>query len=197
MSDLAKLTDLASMISRDIPECGPGLILIALKEVAREFCIKTEAWRSELDPIDIVAEETAYDLRVKAEAAVHRLFLVEIDGVEIDPSLFALSDNGWQIVLDDSIEPASAITDGLVVTIVLRPFADCTEYDEWFLDRYAETIVAGTKSRLFFQRKTPWYDPDSAKRFDREYVTGRSLARRETYTKHTMAPLQMRIRNWI
>ena len=185
MSDIiANLTQFPVLMVNDLPGCEPGLILNALKEAGRDFCIQTEAWRVELAAMNVVASQVEYRPTVKQDAAIHRVYSIEIDDVAVNLALVTLNADGRTITLDTSIEPQESITNGLIVSVVLRPYMSCAGYDEWFLDRYAETIKAGALSKLMLQPKKPWSDPQRGMDYRMSYGNGLALARRETIVGH-------------
>jgi len=198
MSDLmARLDDLVPFMVSELPDCDDGYILNALRKAARLFCIETEAWRKEADPISIVAGTVRYKLVTKEEASIHRIVKVMIDDVEQDIRLVSLSADGRYIELDESIEPQDAIADGMVVTVVLRPFMTANAYGEWFLDRHAEGIMAGTFASLMLEPKKPWSDAAKGMYYQGVYTQKKAEARRENDANHTSADVVMDFQTFI
>ena len=157
--------------------------------VCRDFCIKTEAWIEELDPIDVEDGETEYTLNPKCNAYIHRIIEVRYgttatddDTIPLEADDYSLSDDS-KIILAD--EPEDDITDGLVVTVVLRPiFNDDIDLPDWFLDRYGDTLTAGLKFRLMRMQRKPWTNYEMAQYYEMEYAKGKAIAVREKYAEY-------------
>jgi hypothetical protein len=185
------------MMIGELPECDDGYLLNALKMVGRDFCIGTEAWIEELAPINVLAGTTTYRLVVKQEGSVHRIKKVVMNDLDVDLRLVSLSANGRDLILDDSIEPTAAATNGLVVTIVVRPHFSATAYPEWFLDRYSEALMAGTLSKLMLEPKKPWTNPERGIMYRDLYSEKKSLARREIDAEHKSVDITMTFQPFI
>lgn len=155
----------------------------ALKDAGREFCRRTEAWRIELDPIDIVADQAEYDFdtEIPWDATILRMIWVKTGGTTSDPipdSYYVMVDD-TTMEFQDSVIPSAALTDGLVVKMALMPRLSSVELSEWFLEHWAEAIVGGALSRLLQQEKKPWYNPELAKQFFLDWRRGLCHAKAE------------------
>ncbi len=76
------------------------------------------------------------------------------------------------------------------------PGLDAKSASTEFIDRYAETIIAGAKARLMNMVGTVWFNPNSAAFYQAEYERGIALARIETETSRSMAGLQVNKRRF-
>jgi hypothetical protein len=106
--------------------------------------------------------------------------LLTYDQYEYDPT-------GSVLTLDDSIEPQLAVTDGLVVKVVLVPnlvtnvdsIATQGGISATFLNYWAEPIMARAKHTLMRMVRTAWANPQMAGVYQTEYLDGFSRAKTE------------------
>jgi hypothetical protein len=82
----------------------------------------------------------------------------------------------WQLVDND-----------LIVKAVLIPRVNCNELAAWFMEKWAEGIIAGAKSRLMVMKNKNWSSPERVAYFDNEYTRYVNLAIRERFTEDTSA----------
>ena len=85
------------------------------------------------------------------------------------------------LYLDDSLEPAEDVDNGLDVKVSLVPElnTDATEMDMDFLVRWSEAIIGGTIFWLMTMKGRKWTDTQRAPLFLLDYNRGVSRARRE------------------
>jgi hypothetical protein len=186
----------------ELPGCPENFILQAIKKTVRKFCQDTDAWREQLASIDLVEGQLPYVLTPTWEAEIKHIIEVRINtedgiaesniGALIDPKLYtfygeASTRLGVAIVkntlyLDESLEPAEDVTDGLEVKISLVPElnTDDKEIDMNFLVRWSEAIIGGSIWWLMTLKGRKWSDPQRAPLFLLDYNRGLSRARRET-----------------
>lgn len=174
-------------------------MLQALKQSFRRFCLDTNAWREQLESIDLTEEILAYVLESDAFDDVEIRHIVEVrinteDGISegnpgalIDSGLYAYYPSATtrqgvaiaagSLVLDDSLEPAEDVTGGLEVMVSLVPNINSTDFDAPFVTRWSEAVVGWA---MFWLKSLPgrkWTDKDRALVFQREYYRGVSRAR--------------------
>jgi hypothetical protein len=196
-----ELKDLLNDTFVDVPGCDYNLMMQQLNQTCRDFCIKTEAWIVELDPINVVESQTEYTLNPKCNAMIQRIIQVKYgttatDDIDpLDAEKYEL-ENDRTLVLDDS--PDEAITDGLVVMVSLRPtFNDTIDLPEWFLDRYGDYLIAGTKGKLMKMQRKPWTNFELARHYDMEYAKGKACAIREKFAGFKNVSVEIERRSFI
>lgn len=205
MAAITSYAALYPLMAPELPGCPEPLMLQALKRAARKFCQDADAWRVQLNPIDLVEEQLAYVLTPSVGAAdwnaqIQNIVEVRInteDGVDagnlgelIAPAYYtffrvattrlgaAIAAN--TLLLDDSIEPSEDVTDGLDVQASLVPELneDAEEIDMDFLAMWSEAIAGGAIAWLMTMKKRRWTDIPRSAVFQRDYFTGVSRARR-------------------
>jgi hypothetical protein len=151
-------TDLIPKVHRHLRAVPPVLILEAAVEIAREFCRDTTCWTMDLDPIYVRSGQSDYELEVDACQA-------EIVGVtesyvsnqkQVEGTDYTLMDRTLYHFLS---EPGVSISQGLQVTVALRPTEDATQIDERVYNDYYEAFRDGIIWRLASEKNKPWSDP--------------------------------------
>jgi hypothetical protein len=194
MGKATTFTGLLNLLLPDVPGCPNVLAIQHLQQAARKFCEKTEAWRETLPAIDLVAEDVTYTLTPSYDCEIRRILEVWIRSEEdVDDGLdgtlqaydkYEYEPEGSVLTLDDTIEPQEAVTDGLVVKVVLVPYL-VTDVDSdavqggispTFLNYWAEPILAYAKYSLMLMPKKTWSNPQLATVFLNDYNTGVSRA---------------------
>lgn len=163
----------------ELPGCSTALVDLNLREVAREFCKSTSAWRMPLTAIDLVADQATYTLvPTVADAAVVKLVDLTVNSellwadtdreslnaseaapkyVRNEPP-FTLSGDLSQIVLITDDIPTESLTAGMVITAALQPDTDAATLPDFLRTEHSEAIRYGVLSRLMVMGKKPWGD---------------------------------------
>ena len=189
--------DLLNLVLPEVPGCPSALAVQHLQMAARQFCADTEAWREKLEAIDLVANDVTYTLTPAYDAEIRRIADVWIrtaadvmagdDGTLLTYDQYEYDPTGSVLTLDDSIEPQLAVTDGLVVKVVLAPnlvtnvdsIATQGGISATFLNYWAEPIMARSKHTLMRMVRTAWANPHMAGVYQAEYLDGFSRAKTE------------------
>jgi len=173
----------------DLAGCTNDMIKQTLRRSLREFCIKTEAWRTKVT-IDAVEDETDYDLRDNIDAIVQRIVAVK-RRISDDQDFDDISEEAaykYNLVDDITLRyltkyaPDESLTDAIQVEIAWRPHYEANELTGLFLDRYAEGIMAWAKYYLMKMPNKTWSNPQLAMQYLSEYEESRNYAMREKYT---------------
>ncbi|MCK9517999.1 MAG: hypothetical protein M0R74_03065 [Dehalococcoidia bacterium] len=205
MAAIDSYTDFYPLMAAELPGCPEYLMLQALKRVARKFCQDSDAWRVQLDSIDLVEKQLAYVLTPLSGgttwgAQIKHVLAVRInteDGIDkgnpgvlisqpyytfypTDTTRINASIAANTLLLDDSLEPAEDVTDGLEVEVVLVPELneDDTEIDMDFLAMWSEAIIGGAIAYLMTMKKRRWTDIQRAGLFQADFNKGVSRARK-------------------
>lgn len=163
------------------------VILPALRWATRLFCQRTEVWQVELDPINLVAEQVDYTIGTDNwTASIVRIVEVRLRSDEevasgatgaIVAGQFYTFTPPSTLTLNDQIEPHAAVTDGLVVKVILLPSLEAVELDSWLFNRYGEALIAKAVHDLKGQQDKPWSDPKGRDEWRYEYLRGIANAR--------------------
>lgn len=177
------------MMMRRLDDLGRDLLLhvnapaeiqlIVLRQAARDFLARTEAWLDTLPSIDLVADTADYTLTHQYPAHIRRVTAVRIlseqdvtdgnEGTLQNPEYYemVLPDI---LRLDTAIIPGEDVTDGLSVDAVLVPNMNCQELPVDLLERSQEGIVARALYLLMIQPGKPWTAYDLATIHMRRYA---------------------------
>jgi hypothetical protein len=198
MAQATTFNDLLNLVLPEVPGCPTALAVQHLQMAARQFCADSEAWQEKLEAIDLVADDVTYTLTPAYDAEIRRVTDVWIrtaadvtagdDGTLLVFDKYEYAPAGSVLTLDDTVEPQEAVTDGLVVKVVLVPYL-VTNVDSiavqggisaTFLNYWAEPIMARTKHTLMRMVRTAWANPQMAGVYQSEYLDGVSRAKTET-----------------
>jgi len=92
MAQLSQYSDFREYLDARLPGCPPALLLSQLRQVARAFCIDTEAFELDLEPISVEDYQQDYTLGHTYNANIQRILSVVINGVPYNPRSYDLID---------------------------------------------------------------------------------------------------------
>lgn len=195
---IARFIDLYPLLQVDLPKCPTPLILQTLQQTMREFCTDTGIWREDLTAMDIVADQEDYTLASAWTAEIYRVVEVRTDGDEdsdpLDESEYTYDPTTEKLTLVNP--PTAALTDGLLVKVVIIPELYCEEVEEAFLNRWGEGIVAGTKAKLMAEKNKVWSSPERVPFFQFEYDKVKAKAKIEITKKYKQREVSVQFRRW-
>lgn len=139
-----------------LPAVEPGTpeptVVHQLRRAAQDFCQRTRAWRTTLEPITTVGGQTAYDIPLPEQAA-----LVRVEGAALAghgplalwrPGLgegqYLMTPDARRVVLHRPVAPNLA----LVLDVTLQPGDMSMGIDDAVFDQYSEVIALGAVARL-------------------------------------------------
>lgn len=96
-----------------------------------------------------------------------------------------LGNNLWILIPND-----------LIVQIVLMPRLTCNEVDSWFMDKWAEGIIALAKVLLMGMKNKNWSSPERVTYFQTVYEQYVSKALRERFTENKSAGMTFVSPTW-
>jgi hypothetical protein len=177
---ISNYSDLLQFLEVELGGCPVPLLTQTLQKVGRQFCEDTEAWRETLT-FNRVANQADYVLTPTWSAEIRRIISVKTHGDTMNPDLheswyeFEPSTNTLTM-----LSPATdAQTDGMVVKIVLVPWLITQELEGWFMGRWANALINGTKAELMLMKNKSWTSLDRAPFFSQEYNKDVAKARIE------------------
>jgi len=201
MADVTTFVEFYDWIMPDLPGAlhAPALVDRALKTALRTFCRESEAWEQQLAPISLKDGVTEYTMYWDFCANAKRIHEVKIntaqgvtDGVEgekQDESLYHMVKPDI-IKLKDAIKPAADITNALDVNLILVPKLGECSAPVWFVNDWAEAIIAHATWKLASMKNASWADVSTAATGRFEYLQGLNEAKSEAASgnKYTEEP---------
>lgn len=165
MGEISKVSALYPLMYTELTgDCPEPLMLQHLQSALRLFCNRTKAWIETLPSIDLVEDQDDYALVSTWTARVDQVREVRInteDGVDAGLKGSKLDEASWDY--DPSTEkvtlaqaPTADVTDGLEVDVAIVPELYVDNVASWFMNRYAEDIVAGAMVTLLRMPDKDW-----------------------------------------
>ncbi|MFZ2306839.1 MAG: hypothetical protein WAW73_17470 [Rhodoferax sp.] len=160
----------------ELPACPEPMMDLHLREVARDFCLRTSAWSAPFDAIDLVASQASYDLDApESDAVVTRVTKLSANSVllwsDTDPATnedapkyrrddppFTVSNDLSEITLITEEVPTAAVTGGLQLVGALQPSRSSATLPDFLLTVYSDAMRIGTLARLMVMANKPWTD---------------------------------------
>lgn len=170
MDTITQLSDMHVLMFDELPGIDTYTLNQHLQQAQREFCNVSEAFREALAAIDLVADQTDYTLTPSFDCRIKRVTEVwirsesdvdsDLEGTQqVEAAYRFIKPN--TLVLADDIAPSAAVTDGLVVEVVLVPEitqAGTNVLTREFLNDYAEGIMARAFYTLKKMPRQRWTD---------------------------------------
>jgi len=161
------LWDLLPLITPLMADCPENVQKQALRVVACQFLVQTEAWAETLTGTS--ADEYAIELAGEYDARLCRVLYVKVDGTEVP---FACDRDG-------NVTFPSGVTEGLplVAEAIWVPNLSCANYPQWILDEFGYGIAQGAVAKLTGNYRAPWRDKDTFQLATAEYrdAVGRAI----------------------
>lgn len=187
-----------------VPGCAGGLILRMTRQVAREFCQRSECWREKVT-VDLVANQAAYTIASSFVADIRRVSVVWLrsttdvaqgkDGYPYNLSGVKFEQPG---TLTFAVAPGTeSVTNGLRVELVLTPAYNADEIGDEIVELWGSAIEAGVISRLKAMPRLAWSDPQGAKDWEAQYDNGISQASVDTLKRFTGDDLVAETPRWL
>lgn len=161
------------------PSCPLLTITRELRNAARDFCLKSNAYRHRIDNEPVSSGEPNVQILTPDDTILIRPISVSVNGLLITPvtdALLDVDDPSWRTasgppkhylrewdVLDElrlyPIPDADYTTVGMRGIVAVQPTRAATTIEEAFLDRYQEAIIHGALSKLLLVPSASWYNP--------------------------------------
>lgn len=149
-------------------ECGCNerpVVLRALRDAIRDFCIRSESWVYEI--VHSCSGESSFDCVGTNDAYVHRILdvfkIVNGNMHRISPVFYSLQNNMVLI-------PKLGTADQVKIISVLIPNPDSAALPEEMLTRFHDGIVYGACMRIVRQAGKPWFSPELEQMFQLHYL---------------------------
>lgn len=181
-----------STLSRDVimyaPHCPEHIAEHALKMTVIDFCNRSHWWTYKSDPIDVVADEMAYDiespngtepisvvaawysdeqLHPMGRAVKNRWHRYDPDSRRSRPVAFTQSEDK-EVIL--SPVPDKSEAGVLVLLTAIRPKRSATSADAELLERWFDGLIDGALARVYAIPNQPFTSPEASVARQRSYL---------------------------
>lgn len=174
---MTALTGFLNYVLPQVPGCLNAMALQSIFESYEEFCRRSLVYTLTPSAIDIVAATKDYTITPDAGTVVSDVLKVFVSGKEVVPRTEEWLDanvtdwrttatgpaRGYIVPAANTVRlvpiPSSAIDDGLVVKVALRPLETATTCPDVIFNDWRQAIVDGALARLLMMQKKPWTNP--------------------------------------
>ena len=179
---MATFSSLIKDVAPYVPMCPDSLIETNLRSATIEFCERSKAYVFDLDVIGTIAGVYEYEFDQPTGTDVHQILYMTYDGRDMDPIsprslelnypdwrdrtgnphvyLQKTPDSFWVVPV-----PSSTKTDGLIMSVALKPTRTSNNIDTNFSDTYRDGILYGTLYRLLRMPSREWTDIGAAREY--------------------------------
>jgi hypothetical protein len=148
-----------------------------LRNAAIEFCERTKVLVADLDLIDVVAAQQAYELPMPSGTDLVEITGAWFSGVKITPKSPAYLDaqrenwnaetgtpehytqQGADAVLLVPIPAVDSVA-ALKIKAAVKPSATATGVDDWFYAQFRKALAAGCRAGMMAMPNVKWANPD-------------------------------------
>ena len=176
---MASFSSLVKDILPYVPTCPDSLVESTLRSACIEFAERSKAYVYDLDPITTISGVYEYEFDQPSGTDVHQILWMTYDGDDLDPispRSLELNYPDWrdktslpQVYLQKNPStfwvipvPNSSVTNGLLLSVALKPSRTTSNIDTTFSNSYRDWIVYGTLYRLLRIPAKDWTDPRAA-----------------------------------
>lgn len=204
--------DFYDLVMPDLNGCTAGMVDHQLLQVARDFCVKTGAWRLPYDAMNLRAGIATYEIEPpEFYTEVVKLFSLSVAGIlqwrdsdmeprddedcpEFDRSEppFSLSSDMKELTLLGILVPAGDVERGLLVVGSMKPTMAANKLPDFLHSQYSEAIRAGVLARLMIMRKRPWTDAALGTKYEADYRKAINFAAYQAQVGNTRSVLRAR-----
>lgn len=214
---MTAIADLTPMILPFVRDCSMPAAIVAARFACIEF-YKLTLWQQEmLEPVDLWADRSIYEIETAPNTVPAAVMRAEIDG-QNQPLKFITKDEldqrfgaSWttsvgqpryitQLNPDQILLVPCPDTDAfgaLKLIVATQPTADAVEIDDSVFNYYAEPLAYGARARLVETAGQPYYDPGSAPMMWGRFYGGVNEAKARRMREHTRAFQQVQLRKWV
>lgn len=185
-------------LAASVPGCPRPTIIQYVRDIAREVCAKTLAWRYEQDPIRLTAGVYSYEYDVPSNAEVCGIIHAAMNGVPITictqegihgaypswpstdstvrstPTLLSQFDNDNFVVAP---VPNDTPNYDVKMFLALKPMLDATGMAQTPFDELEQVILHGVLQHLLVLPNKSWTDRELAAYHAKQYVSKTALQR--------------------
>lgn len=200
-------------LTRDVimlaPHCPEHVAEHAIRATVIDFCKRTLWWTYKSDPIDLVADEKAYDIEVPNGTEPISVIAAWYDSMPLWP-LGRATKNRWHPLDPDSRRsrpmaftqsedkevilspvPEKSESGMLVLLTAIRPKRSSTSADAEMLERWFDCLVDGALARVYAIPNQPFTSPDMSLMRQKTYRAGVTDAKIDASKALTTASLRV------
>lgn len=190
--------------------CPMGLADWAIRKAAIEFCDRSHAHIVDLTGINSVVGTADYTLTPGTGLEVVKVKAVLYDGRELTPispgDVARCYGEDWKDLQEEPEhflsqygtslklipKPATAVTAGIVPTVILRPTIAATTVAEAIGTLYKEAISKGARKILWLMPKQPWTAFERGSKEEQDFFDACSVAHIQAQKGRTSAATRTR-----
>jgi hypothetical protein len=216
---MSAIADLTPLILPFVRDCSTPAAVVAARFACIEF-YKNSLWQQEqLEPVDLVAGQSIYEVEVMPNTIVAQVMRVEIDTIPY-PMTFVTKDKldqlfgtRWSTLLGTpryvtQFEPGEitlvpgpddkiAAPRAMKLLVAVQPTPDAQEIDDSVFNYYSEALAYGARARLVETAGQPYYDPNSAPMLWGKFYAGVSEAKARRMREHGRAVQSVQMRPFV
>jgi hypothetical protein len=196
-------------IMPSVQGCPVSQVNSALRSACIEFCEKTNIWKQDSAPSDVVKGWSKYTFAPPSNAKVCTVSRLEVLDSEVQPTTYdylELYRPDWRkeesstpstyfFETDDTIQlvgtPTEDIPNGLRAVVSLKPTRTALGCPTFLYTDWAETLAAGTLMRLCAIQGKAWSKPDMVSYYTKLFRDGISRARSKSAKSWQKTSLEM------
>lgn len=215
------MTDLADFLPEvlvEAPKCPRQTAIRALRQAAIRLCEDAPIWQDNIAAGDVEADVDDYRITPPTDSRVVSVLTVMWNSARLilpatAEELDAI-DNGWRLrppgeptrFISPDLEPdrirfnrlpETTITDGLEVSVVLKPTQGATTVGDVLYADWLHTIAAGALQALLTMPGKDWTDAGTAVYYGRLFAEGLARAKARALKGNQRKPTQVQMRRWV
>lgn len=179
MADTAFTTWYDDVLPELAGAVAQSMVLHAIRQAARDFCMRSFVWRVDQGPMAVAANANEYDWEPPTNTEAVRPMQVWLEKRPLVAKTanelsemygdFMRKDGAPQYFVSDRPDklvivpkPTGIYTDGLTAKLAIMPSPAATGMETIYATRYRDAIAAGAKARIFRMPRKPWTDKQAA-----------------------------------
>lgn len=211
---MTAIVELTPMILPFVRDCSTPAAVVAARFACIEF-YKETLWQQEmLEPVDLIAGQSIYELEVPPNTMPAKVMRVELNDRLLAPVTKDALDQqygpGWTTSVGTpncytQFEPTEIclvpapdtdVMGGMKLLVAVQPTSDAIEIDDSVFNYYAEGLAYGARARLVETAGQPYYDPGSAPMLWGRFYGMVSQAKAKRMVEHTRAVQYVQMPRW-
>lgn len=180
---MVEFNELVGDILSESNNCPEMILERNLRNASIEFLQESELWQERLT-IPTIEGQEAYDLTVGQDRVIVKLTYCSVNGEELLQTVpqrrFGTDGLPLYYFLRDNkvyLRPFKVLRGDIQLEVVFKPNRYAEGIPEAIADEWFETIQQGALARTLAMAGTPWYDPDRAMFYSRQFMAGMNAAR--------------------
>lgn len=175
---MTNISNLFEYVVLDVNNVPQPVLWQKAREVIRDFCKFTRAWRLDIDTVPVKTNVKEYDIDDNPTGTE----IVAVTDVKLDDRYlrantdYKLQDDDLSVLILANY-PGSTEGTGLEATLLLQPTLTADSIDDQLYRDYQEAFVDGLKAFLMLMQKKTWSDREMGAYYKREYEIKRTDAR--------------------